>query len=402
MKNIGPIIQELLPEIIALRHQLHQNPELCYEEYQTSQRVLEHLKKIPNLDIRTQVAKTGIVATLGKNKKGPCIALRADMDALPMQEESNVPYKSKNADKMHACGHDGHTSCLVGAVRVLAQCIDDLSGPVKFIFQPAEEAGAGGRSMCEEGALENPDVTAIFGLHGWPGLTRGQIGLCSGGFLAGTDDFEITVEGIGGHAAFPHQCTDPIVIASHIVTALQTIVSRNTNPLDSAVITVAQFHAGSADNVIPTTATLRGTVRTLNEDVRAHTLERLVHLTTQIAESMGGKAEVHIDPGYPPLTNDDHAVQTIQNIANETLSSDIETINIQPVMGGEDFAYYAQQIPAAFFALGLRAPHQDTYPHLHQSNFDFSDDAIPFGIKMHVEIARHFHRFWKPKRKKHD
>jgi len=398
MKNIGPIIQKLLPEIIKLRQHLHQNPELNYEEHNTAAQVLAHLKKIPNLDIRSGIGGTGIVATLGKEKKGPCVALRADMDALPMQEESDLPYKSKVAGKMHACGHDGHTSCLVGAALVLAQCTEDLSSPVKFIFQPAEENGAGGRTMCEEGALENPDVAAIFGLHGWPEMPQGQIGLCSGGFLAGTDDFEIDVHGTGGHAAFPHQGTDPILIASHIVTALQSIVSRNTDPLASAVVTVAQFHAGSADNVIPPVAKLRGTVRTLNENVRAHTLKHLMRLTTQIAEGFGGEADVRIDPGYPPLINDAQAIQTVRTIAQETLIADIKTVNIQPVMGGEDFAFYAQQIPAAFFALGLRAPHQDTYAHLHQPDFDFADDALPYGIKMHVEIARNFHRFWKPKK----
>lgn len=396
MKNIGPMIQKILPDIIALRHQIHQNPELSYEENQTASSVLEHLQKLPDLDIKTNVAKTGIVATLGKNKKGPCVALRADMDALPMQEQTDLPYKSKTPGKMHACGHDGHTSCLVGAARVLSQCADELTGPVKFIFQPAEEGGAGGRLMCEEGALEKPNVDAIFGLHGWPELDRGQIGLCAGGFLAGTDSFEIVVEGTGGHAAFPHQCIDPIVIASHIVTALQTIASRNTSPLDSAVVSVTQFHAGSANNVIPPSATISGTVRTLNEDVRAHTLERLVHIATQTADSFGGQAEVHIDPGYPPLVNDVQAIETIQNIAGEILPQDIEARYIQPVMGGEDFAYYAQEIPAAFFALGLKDPHQDTYPHLHQPDFDFADDAIPYAIKMHVEIARNFPRFWQP------
>ena len=248
--------------------------------------------------------------------------------------------------------------------------------------------------MCEEGALENPNVDAIFGLHGWPGLKQGQIGLCAGGFLAGTDDFEIDVEGIGGHAAFPHLGTDPILIASHIVTALQSIISRNTNPLDSAVITVAQFHAGSADNVIAPIAKLRGTVRTLNEDVRAHTLERLVHLATQTAESFGGRAEVHIDPGYPPLINDARATQTVQTIAQKYLPKDIETVDINPVMGGEDFAYYAQQIPATFFALGLQTSHQHDYPHLHQPTFDFADHALIHGIRMHVEIARNFAHVW--------
>ncbi len=395
MKDIRPLIKAILPEIIQLRHTLHQNPELGYEEHQTAARILEHLQKIPNLDIRTGLGETGIVATLNANKKGPCVALRADMDALPIEEQSNLPYKSKTPGKMHACGHDGHTSCLVGAARVLAQCVEELAGPVKFIFQPAEEGGAGGRRLCEEGALENPDVDAIFGLHGWPLLTQGQIGLRAGGFLASADRFEINIEGTGAHAAFPHLGIDPVLIGSHIVLALQSIVSRNTDPLDSAVVTVAQFHAGSADNVISQTAKLRGTVRALSAKVRAHLLERVLHIATQIADGLGGSAEVHIEPGYPPLFNDARATKTVETIAAETLNKDVEIVDILPVMGAEDFSYYAERVPAAFFALGLRPSNQDTYPNLHQPNFNFADGALPIGIKMHVEIARNFARVWK-------
>ena len=394
MKDIGPLIEAALPDMVALRRDLHRHPELGYEERRTAERILAHIGQIPGLEIQTGVAGTGIVATLGKDKNGPCVALRADMDALPMQEEADVPYKSRTPGKMHACGHDGHTTCLVGAVRVLAQCADELTGPVKFVFQPAEEGGMGGKRMCEEGVLEHPDVAAMFGLHGWPQLPQGQIGLRAGELLASTDSFEIQVSGTGAHAAFPHQGIDPVLIASHIVVALQSIVSRNTDPLDSAVVTVAQIHAGTAFNIIPPVATLKGTVRALDETVRAQTLMRLTQIATGVAEAMGGQAEVHIAPdGSPALYNDARAVDAVKTVVGRT-GSDIEAVDVLPVMGGEDFAFYAQRIPSAFFFLGLRPPDEDTYPHLHQPDFDFADAALPIGIRMHVEIARHFAGLW--------
>jgi len=395
MKDIRALIDDMLPEIVDLRHAIHQNPELGYEEHRTAARIIDQIEKIPDLDMRTGVGGTGIIATLGKEKEGPCVALRADMDALPMDELSDLPYKSQTPGKMHACGHDGHVSCLVGAARVLAQCTEDLDGPVKFIFQPAEEGGLGGKRMCEEGALKAPDVTAIFGLHGWPQMAQGQIGIRSGGLLASADKFEIDIEGTGSHAAFPHQGVDPVLIASHIVVALQSIASRNTDPLESVVVTVAQIDAGTAFNIIPQTAKLKGTVRALTPDVRAHTLERILHIATHIAEGFGGQAEVHIDPdGFPVTYNDVHATQLVQTIAQEALSNDVQLFDVPPTMGSEDFAFYAEHVPAAFFFLGVRPKNEDTYPGVHQPDFNFADGAIPFGIKMHVEIARNFARVW--------
>ena len=392
MKDIDPLVKAVLPDIVTLRHDLHQHPELGYEEYRTARRVLEHLSTNPDLDLRTGVGETGIVATLGAEKSGPCVALRADMDALPIEETSDLPYKSQIPGKMHACGHDGHTSCLVGAAKVLAQCTNDLEGPVKFIFQPAEEVGAGGRRLCEEGALENPKPEAIFGLHGAPGLPQGQIGTCHGAFLASADTFEIDIEGQGTHAAFPHTGIDPVLIASQIVVALQTIVSRNIDPLSPAVVTVGQIIAGTATNVIPSTAQLRGTVRALDEDMRAHVLERVVHIATHVAESMNGSAEVHIENGYPILNNNPRAKQTLETIITESNTAKI--VDLSPIMGAEDFAFYAEQIPAMFCMLGLLPQGHRSAPGLHQSDFDFADGALPYGIKMHVEIARNFARVW--------
>jgi len=392
MKNIDPLVEAILPGIVDLRHDLHQHPELGYEEFRTARRVLEHLSEIPDLDLRTGVAETGIIATLGPEKSGPCVALRADMDALPIEEESDLPYKSQVSGKMHACGHDGHTSCLVGAAKVLAQCTDELAGPVKFIFQPAEEVGAGGRRLYEEGALENPKAQAIFGLHGAPNLPQGQIGTCPGSFLASADTFQIDIQGQGAHAAFPHTGIDPVLIASHIVVALQSIVSRNIDPLSQAVVTVGQIIGGTATNVIPSTAQLKGTVRALDEDVRAHVLERVVHIATHTAESLNGSAEVHFEDGYPVLNNNEQAKQTLETIVAQTKTAKI--IDLLPVMGAEDFAFYAEQIPGMFFMLGLLPQGHTDAPGLHNPSFNFADGALSHGIKLHVEIARNFASVW--------
>jgi len=393
MSNVGEQIERVLDEIVALRQEIHENPELCYEESGTAERVLKHIQPIEGLEIRTGLAETGIVATLGADKPGPCVALRADMDALPIEETSDVPYKSKVPGKMHACGHDGHTSCLVGAVKVLSEIRDELKGPVKFIFQPAEEGGAGGKRMCEEGALEGPDVDAIFGFHGWPALPQGEVGVHPGAFLASSDTFDITIEGTGAHAAFPHLGVDPIVVASHVVAAIQSIVSRNTDPLQNAVVTVAEVKAGTTYNIIPQTATLRGTIRALDETVRQTTHERVRTIAEKTAEAFGAKAEVVNRFGYPITYNHENACDYASNIVDgiPELSGD----DMLPVMGGEDFSFYSERIPAMFLALGVRPPGRDTYPNLHQSDYDFADGAIPLGIRLHVEIARQFVDSWK-------
>jgi amidohydrolase len=275
MREIHSLIDAVLPEIAELRHDLHQHPELGYEETRTAAQVLAQLKNIPGIEVRTGVAGTGMVAVLAGDKTGPCVALRADMDALPMAEQGDKPYRSQVEGKMHACGHDGYTSCLVGAARVLGECADELEGPVKFIFQPAEEGGAGGKRMCQEGALAGPDVAAIFGLHGAPDIQVGQIFLRTGVLSASADQFAIHVEGVGAQAAFPHHGIDTVYIAAQIVVALQSIVARNKDPLDSVVVTIGQIEAGTASNIIPQTARLVGTVRALSEETRQKTIARV-------------------------------------------------------------------------------------------------------------------------------
>ena len=363
MRDLQPLIASLLPELVELRHDLHRHPELGYEEHETAARIVSQLQDVPGIELRTGVAGTGVVATLGAERAGACVALRADMDALPIEELGDHAHRSTVPGKMHACGHDGHVTCLVGAARVLAQLGDELEGPVKFLFQPAEEGGAGGRRMCEEGVLDDPPVRAIFGLHGWPGQPQGEIGVRSGAMLASSDRLRIAVHGTGAHAAFPHQGIDTVLVAAHVVLALQSIAARNTDPLDSVVVTIAQVHGGTADNIIPGEVRLSGTVRTLNSETRRLTFERIERVAAETARAYGATAEVTLDDGYPVLENDPDATDYVRRVA--AAADGTVPVEIRPGMGGEDVAFYAQRVPAPFFAL---------------------------GVAMHVEIAR---RFWR-------
>lgn len=390
VRDIRALIDDVVPQITTLRHELHAHPELAYEEVETSRRVREALERIPRLAIRTGLAGTGIVATLNADKPGRCVALRADMDALPITEETGLFYASKHAGRMHACGHDGHTACLVGAAIVLARIADELPGRVKFIFQPAEESGGGGERMCREGALDDPKVDAVFALHGWPTLPIGRVGVRRGPVLAATNPWKLTVHGRGTHAAYPHRGIDPIVVACQIVGAWQTIVSRRTSPTDSVVVTVGQFHAGTADNIIPPAATLSGTIRSLTPETRAAAVAQVREIAEHVAQAHGARAEIEIREGYPALINDDRAAEHVEQTARAVLGPEQLECSEPPSLGGEDFAYYAQRVPAAFWRLGVRDPASPEMPGLHHPKYDFADRALPIGIRMHCEIARRF------------
>ncbi|MFQ5422842.1 MAG: M20 family metallopeptidase [Phycisphaerae bacterium] len=388
--GLEQIIEQVLPAATALRHDLHAHPELSFEEHATARRIVERLEPLGNLEIRTGIAGTGVVATLNAGRSGRCVALRAELDALPIEEENDVAYKSTHAGKMHACGHDGHMSCLVGAATVLSQVADALPGIVKFIFQPAEEGGGGGRRMIEAGVLEEPKVDAIFALHGWPLMPLGTVGVRPGPSLASTNPWRITVRGVGSHAAYPHKGIDPIVAAAHVVTALQTIASRSTNPLESVVVTVGQFLAGTAENIIPRTARLVGTLRTLDPQVREKAVSLIKQIATATASAFGAEAECDIREGYPVLINDAAMAGFVERVARDVVGADHVDGNVAPSMGGEDFAYYAEQIPAAFWRLGVRSGDPASQPGLHQPTYDFPDAAIAHGIRMHCELARRF------------
>ena len=388
--KIANFVTQITPDIITLRHDLHAQPELGFEEHETAGRILDHLRPLTHLDIQTNVAKTGVVATLNAGKPGPCVALRADMDCLPIQEQSNLPYASKHPGKMHACGHDGHTACLVGAANVLSQIAEDLPGKIKFIFQPAEEGGGGAAVMCDQGVLENPKVDAIFALHGWPDLELGKVGAPKGPAMASADFFSVTIQGVGAHAAYPHRSIDPVLITAHVVLALQTIASRSIDPLEAVVVTVAKINAGTANNIIPTKAQIEGTLRTLDPQVRETALARFKQIVQQTAAAYGATADIRFGIGYPVLVNDRHTAEFVDAVARDILGPQQVIDSVPPCMGGEDFAFYAQRVPAAFWRLGVRQPDAAVQPTLHQPTYDFPDAAIPIGIKMHSEIARRY------------
>lgn len=373
--------------IVDIRRQLHRFPELMYEEVKTSQLVRDTLDEL-GISYQSGIAETGVVATLGTGES-PCVALRADMDALPIHEETDVPFKSEVDGKMHACGHDCHTAMLLGAAKLLKQRESELPGTVRLLFQPAEEGGAGGKRMRDEGVLENPNVERIFGLHVWPPLPTGTIGSRTGTFLAAAGELKITIHGKGGHAAKPHVCIDPVVASAKVITELQTIISRNLDPLDSGVVSITAIHGGEAYNVIPETVQMSGTIRALTMN-RLHWLQdRVKSLTTQVAAANDCEATIEF-PGnaYPPTVNDGDVWNRIQEFAGELLGRDA-VHEVPPVMGGEDFAFYTERVPGCFVALGIRNEDAGCTHNVHHPLFKVDEDALPIGSALHASFAVH-------------
>jgi IAA-amino acid hydrolase len=371
--------------IVGLRRELHRHPELMYQEVQTSalvRRVLDELR----IPYRYPVAETGVVATLGDGH-GPCVALRADMDALPIHEEANVAFKSEVDGKMHACGHDCHTAMLLGAARVLKEHEGEIRGTVKLLFQPAEEGGAGGLRMCEEGALTAPQVDRAFGLHVWPFVPTGTVTARAGTFLAAAGMLDIVVTGVGGHAAMPQTTVDPVVASAAIVTALQTIVSRNTDPLEAAVVSVTTIHGGEAFNVIPMEVRLGGTIRSLTTKGLQALQARVRTVAAGVAAAHGCEARVDF-PGhdYPATVNDAAAWDLTRTVAGDMLGA-AAVIEFPPVMGGEDFSFVLERVPGCFVGLGTRNDALGaTYP-VHHPKFLVDEAALPIGAALHVAVA---------------
>ncbi|MCC6428033.1 MAG: amidohydrolase [Phycisphaerales bacterium] len=397
MTSIRQQIAAELSALTAIRHDLHAHPELSFTEKYTSSVVQRELATL-GIQFKAGYAKgTGVVgylpATTPEGNTLPSVGLRADMDALPIEEATGVPYSSCNRGIMHACGHDGHITILIGAARTLSR-LAHRPRPVTFVFQPAEEGGAGGELMCQEGALKgeagggvgNP-VGEMFGLHGWPTLQLGQVASRSGPLLASVDDFIVDVEGVGGHAAYPHLASDPVVAAAHIITAIQSIASRNVGPLESVVCSVCMLHAGTANNIIPASTRFQGTVRTLKPALRLLAKERFFAIAEATARAHGCTARINWHESYPVTHNDPQATGRFFDVARAALGPG-RVINVEhATMGGEDFSYYGHHVPACFFFLGLRPENATTYPTLHQPDFDFNDDAIPAGVEMMCELA---------------
>lgn len=371
--------------IVDLRRRLHRHPELQFEEVKTNQLVCQTLDEL-GVAYTSPIAKTGVLATIGTGEE-PCVMLRADMDALPIHEQADVDFRSEVDGKMHACGHDCHTAMLLGAAKLLKQNEAQLAGTVKLVFQPAEEGGGGGKLMCDEGVLDSPSVEKAFGLHVWPMLPTGTIGSCAGTMLAAAGQFHISVEGRGGHAAMPHDTIDPITTASKIVVEIQTIVSRELDPLDSGIVSVTLFNAGSAYNVIPPTAELGGTIRALTAHRFDMIKERVRSIAELIAQANQCQATVTF-PGidYPPTVNDGPLWDSISSMAGGLLGPE-QVHEFVPVMGGEDFAFYAEKVPCCFVGLGIRNEQQGAIYGVHHPKFKVDEDALPLGSALHTCFA---------------
>lgn len=379
-------VAAVVAEMTALRRKIHAHPEPAYEEYRTAREIVGHLQKIEGMEIATGYGKTGVVALLGKRRAGPCIALRADMDCLRMQEQNHFVHASKREGLMHGCGHDGHVASLVGAAVVLGTMADGLSGPVKFIFQPGEESAAGAREVIADGALEEPVPKAIFALHGTPSLPLGTVGLRRGAMMAASRYFTITVAGRGAHAAMPHKGVDCVLAASHIVCAAHSIISRNINPMEAALISIPGFSASRAANVLPAEVVLRGTLRALSNETRDFLEKRLRDVAVHTARSFGAEASVAFEGGYPLLVNDHRCHEYLEAAAAAVVGADKVQSDYPPSLGAEDFAFYLQQLPGAFCWFGLGVDEAADAP-LHNPCFDFNDDALDPAIELYCRLA---------------
>ena len=381
IEKIKALAKQYAPEFIEVRHHLHAHPELSYQEYETSKFVQQ---KLNGYGIPFEIkATTGVIGLIkGKNPGNRVIALRADMDALPIKEENNISYKSTNEGIMHACGHDVHTTCLLGAAKILNEIKDEWEGTVKLIFQPGEEKNPGGASLLiNEGVLENPKPSSIFGLHVHPGLAVGKMSFRSGKVMASADEIYITIKGKGGHAASPHLCIDPVLIASHLIISLQQIASRNNNPHNPTVLSITAINGGTTTNVIPNEVKLKGTFRAMDEEWRFKAHELIRTLSTNLVNSMGGEIDLLIDVGYPSVYNN----EALHELAKQKAEIFIGASNVEETekrMGAEDFGFYTQQIPGCFYRLGVMNEAKGIVSGVHTPTFNIDESAIETGMGM--------------------
>ena len=377
-------IKLLHDEMTEWRRDIHQHPELKFEENRTSDLVAAKLEEF-GIEIHRGLAKTGVVGTI-RNGDGPSIGLRADMDALPLEEKNTFKHASSNPGKMHACGHDGHTAMLLGAAKHLAAS-KNFKGTVNLIFQPAEEGGGGGELMIKEGLFEMFPVDSVYGLHNWPGMPAGTFGVGSGPIMAAADMFDLTINGRGGHAALPDQCIDPIVVASQVVSALQTITSRNTHPVDSVVITVTQIHAGDAYNVIPDSVRMHGTVRTFQTETRDKIPSSMLRVAEGVCAAYGTTCELNYMSGYPATINSVPETEISAKAVVDLLGEDKIILNPTPSMGAEDFSYMLEARPGCYVWLGIGPGKGEAGCMLHSSRYDFNDDVLPTGASYWVKLV---------------
>jgi amidohydrolase len=391
--SLPSLIDAQLPSVIELRHLLHTIPELGYEEHKTASAIREALDRLGiHYTDGVPDAPTATIATIGDPSR-PCIALRADIDALPISERTGLPYASTHPGRMHACGHDGHSAGLVGAAAILRQLAERLPVCVKLLWQPAEEGGGGARRLIDAGALDGrigPKVQAIFGLHGWPRLKVGLAATRPGVLLASTDNFTVTVTGRGCHGAYPHLGRDPLAAACQMVLSLQQVISREVDPTEPAVLTVAQFNGGTAFNVIPQSVSFAGTARAIAPQTRRQVREAFERHCRGIAAASDCAAEVQWMDGYPPTVNDPAMAEYVGHVARQALGAERFVPVARPSMGGEDFAYYLQCVPGCFFFIGVEPPDREDYPPLHSDRYDFTDAALATSMRMLVEVAMRY------------
>jgi amidohydrolase len=380
-ERIQSLSKQYAAELIDIRHHLHAHPELSYEEFETSAYIQSFLKQW-NIPFEVK-AKTGVIGLIeGKDPSSRVVALRADMDALPIHEQNEVAYRSTNDGKMHACGHDVHTTCLLGAAKILNELKDQVTGTIKLIFQPGEERNPGGASLLiKEGVLTNPAPKAIIGLHVHPGLPTGKFSFRKGRVMASADEIYITIKGKGGHAAAPHLTTDTILVASHLIVSLQQVISRNCDPFTPSVLSICSVQGGFTTNVIPSEVKLMGTFRAMDEQWRFKAHEIIKKHTKELVASMGAEADVHVDVGYPTVDNDPALTDSASQLAGEFAGNE-NISETEMRMGAEDFGYYTQQIPGCFFRLGVRNEAKGIVHNVHTPKFDVDEEAITYGAGM--------------------
>ncbi|KJH70379.1 M20 metallopeptidase family protein [Aliterella atlantica] len=386
--SIRAQIQALQPQIVEWRRNIHKHPELGFKEQLTAQFISQKLQEW-GIEHETGIAHTGIVATIPGKKPGKVLAIRADIDALPIQEQNEVSYRSQHDGVMHACGHDGHTAIALGTAYYLSQH-QDFAGTVKIIFQPAEESPGGAKPMIEAGVLKNPDVDAIIGLHLWNNLPLGTVGIRNGALMAAVECFRCTILGKGGHGAMPHQTVDSVVVGAQVVNALQTIVSRNVDPVESAVVTVGEFHAGTALNVIADTARLSGTVRYFNPKFARFLQQRIEQVIAGVCQCHGASYDLEYWRLYPPVINNAEIAQLVRSQVEAVIETPIGIVPECQTMGGEDMSFFLEEVPGCYFFLGSANPSKDlAYPH-HHPRFNFDETALPLGVEIFVRCVEQY------------
>ncbi|PID40234.1 MAG: peptidase M20 [Proteobacteria bacterium] len=380
--DIKSFLQPYADQVIQIRRDLHRIPELAYEEKKTSAYVADFLKK-ERLAVSTGIARTGVVGLLDTGRPGPCLLIRADMDALPITEENDLPFASEHPGTMHACGHDAHTAMVLAAAKAIKAMAKQIKGSVKFVFQPAEEGTGGAKPMIEEGVLENPKVDYALGCHVWPNIPEGTVGIRTGALLAAMFKFDITIKGKGGHAAMPHLCVDALDVGCQVVDALQRIVSRKLNPLHPSVLSVGQFQSGTTFNVIPESAFISGTARTFDKTTWKGWSKSIETVVKGVCQAMGATYETDFEQGFPPTVNDAKIADRLRGIAADVVGAK-QVVIPDPSLGGEDMAYFLEKVPGCFFCLGVG---NDAFPGIHNPRFWFKEDLLINGVEMYCRAA---------------